>query len=89
MFGFMVAALLQADVPSDHYGGGSWRWSTNFTFGWSRRDQSWQLVGVESTSFHASEPDKVDPKIETPPKDFGLIDLGEFDPEDYLGRGKK
>jgi hypothetical protein len=26
--------------------------------------------------------------VHTPPKDFGLIDVTAFDPEDYLGRGK-
>lgn len=73
----------------EHYGGSSWRWSASYTFAWSRRDQSWQLVRVEHTSFHASDPDKVETKVHTPPKDFGLIDVTKFDPEDYLGRGKK
>lgn len=73
----------------EHYGGSSWRWSSNFTFGWSRRDRSWQLVRVESSSFHAGEPDKIETTIETPPKHFGLIDVSDFDPEDYLGKGKK
>ena len=72
-----------------HYGGSSWRWSANYTFGWSRRDQSWQLVRVEMTSFHASDPDSEETTVHTPPKDFGLIDVEEFDPENYLGRGKK
>ena len=73
----------------EHYGGSSWRWSASYTFGWSRRDQSWQLVRVETTSFHASEPDKAETEVHTPPKDFGLIDVTEFDPGDYLGRGEK
>ena len=73
----------------EHYGGSSWRWSANYTFAWSRRDRSWQLVRVESSSFHASEPDKIETTIEIPPKDFGLIDVTDFDPEDYLGKGKK
>ena len=72
----------------EHYGGSSWRWSANYTFAWSRRDQSWQLVRVEATSFHASEPDNVETTVHTPPKDFGLIDVTAFDPEDYLGKGK-
>ncbi len=73
----------------EHYGGSAWRWTANYTFAWSRRDQSWQLVRVENHSFHASEPDKVEIVVHTPPKDFGLIDVTEFDPEDYLGKGKK
>lgn len=72
-----------------HYGGSAWRWSSNFTFGWSRRDQSWQLVRVENTSFHASEPKPEEKTVHIPPRDFGLIDVTEFDPEDYKGRGKK
>ena len=73
----------------EHYGGSAWRWSANYTFAWSRRDQSWQLVRVEQTSFHASEPDKIETTVHTPPKDFGLIDLTEFNPEDYLGKGTR
>ncbi len=73
----------------EHYGGSGWRWSANYTFAWSRRDQSWQLVRVEKESFHASEPDEVEKTVHTPPKDFGLIDVTEFNREDYLGRGKK
>ena len=72
-----------------HYGGSAWRWSTNFTFGWSKRDQSWQLVRVESSSFHASDPKPEEKTVHIPPRDFGLIDVTEFDPEDYRGRGKK
>lgn len=72
-----------------HYGGSGWRWSANYTFAWSRRDQSWQLVRVEKESFHASEPDEIETTVHTPPKDFGLIDVTEFNPEDYLGRGKQ
>ena len=72
-----------------HYGGSSWRWSSETTFAWSRRDQSWQLVRVEHSNFHASEPEKEEQSVHTPPKDFGLIDVADFDPDDYLGRGKK
>lgn len=73
----------------EHYGGSSWRWSVSTTFAWSRRDQSWQLVRVESASFHASDPEREEKKVHTPPRDFGLIDVSEFDPDDYLGRGRK
>lgn len=73
----------------EHYGGSSWRWTASYTFAWSKRDRSWQLVRVESTSFHASDPDHEEKQVHTPPKDFGLIDVTEFDPEDYLGKGKK
>jgi hypothetical protein len=70
------------------YGGRSSRWSASYSFAWSRRDQSWQLVHVKLNS-HASELDEVETTVHTPPKDFGLIDVTEFDPEDYLGKGIK
>jgi hypothetical protein len=73
----------------EHYGGSSWRWSASYTFAWSRRDQSWQLVKVESSSFHVSDPGSEETTVHTPPKDFGLIDVEEFDPGDYEGKGKK
>jgi hypothetical protein len=73
----------------EHYGGSGWRWSVAFTFGYSRRDGAWQLVKVDSSSFHASEPDKVDKKVERPPRDFGKIDFADFDPDDYAGKGPR
>jgi hypothetical protein len=86
---FQGLSVQKGRFTIEHYGGSSWRWSANYTFAWSRRDQSWHLVRVESSSFHATEPDKMETTIETPPKDFGLIDVTDFDPADYLGKGKK
>lgn len=70
-----------------HHGGSGWRWDNNYTFAWSRRDRTWQLVKVELREFHSGEPEKRTTTVHTPPKDFGKIDLGEFDPDDYLGKG--
>jgi hypothetical protein len=86
---FQAVSVQKGRFTIEHYGGSAWRWSASYTFAWSRRDQSWQLVRVESSSFHATEPEKMETTIETPPKDFGLIDVTDFDPEDYLGKGKK
>ena len=72
-----------------HYGGSSWRWSSGFRFDYSRRDATWQLVLVEESSFHASDPGTEKITKATPPKDFGKIDLADFDPEDWKGRGEK
>jgi hypothetical protein len=69
----------------NHYGGSSWRWTANYTFKYSRIDKTWQLVRVEKTSFHTSEPEKVTRKIMTPPKDFGKVNIADFDPADYEG----
>jgi len=70
-----------------HYGGSSWCWTADYQFNYSRKDQTWQLVRVEESSFHASVPDKVEHKRYTPPKDFGKIDIADFDPEHWKGQG--
>lgn len=72
-----------------HYGGSSWRWERSARFNYSRRDNTWQLVRVEHASFHASEPDKRTAEVFVPPKHYGKIDITEFDPEDFLGKGPK
>ena len=86
---FQGVTLEKGRFTVQHYGGSAWRWSSSFTFAWSKRDQSWQLVRVENTSFHASEPDKIEKTVHIPPRDFGLIVVKEFDPEDYRGKGKR
>ena len=64
------------------YGGSSWRWAYDFTFNYSRRDKTWQLVKGTETSFHAGEPDKQEVGVYTP-KDFGKIGIAEFDMTTY------
>ena len=66
----------------EHYGGSGWRWSLNYQFDYSRRDDTWQLVRIEKTSFHASEPEQAEKNVVLkPPKDYGKIDIADFDPE--------
>ena len=72
-----------------HYGGSSWRWSSNVRFNYSRKDKAWQLVRVETSSFHTADPDKEKVEVATPPKDFGKIDFADFDPEDWKGKGPR
>jgi hypothetical protein len=72
-----------------HYGGSSWRWSTNVKFAYSRKDRAWQLVRVEESSFHASDPDKEKVEVATPPRDFGKIDFKDFDPAKWKGVGPR
>lgn len=72
-----------------HYGGSSWRWSNTFQFNYSRIDDTWQLVMVEESSFHTSTPNKTKTVKYKPPKDFGKIDIADFDPEAFKGVGKK
>jgi hypothetical protein len=72
-----------------NYGGSGWRWSADYRFDYSRRDDAWQLVRVTESSFHASEPNKAKTTVRRPPKDFGKIDFGAFDPANFLGRGRR
>ena len=72
-----------------HYGGSAWRWTNAFSFAYSRKDDTWQLVKVEESSFHASEPDKIKSKTYKPPRDFGKIDIADFDPDKFKGIGPK
>jgi hypothetical protein len=72
-----------------HYGGSAWRWSVDYTFGYSRRDNAWQLVRVEERSFHASEPGNGKTARYTPPRHYGKIDIADFDPESWRDQGRK
>jgi hypothetical protein len=72
-----------------NYGGSAWRWSADFRFDYSRLDDAWQLVRVTESSFHASDPERAKTRVRRPPRDFGKIDFGEFDPQRFLGQGKR
>ena len=63
----------------NNYGGSSWRWSESYVFNYSRRDNTWQLVRATEETFNALEPKKVKTKILLP-KNFGKIDINDFDP---------
>lgn len=69
-------------------GGSAFHRIYTHTFGYSKRDNTWQLIRVEDKAIdmHTLEDDSVD--TYTPPKDFGKIDFSDFDPESYLGNGE-
>ncbi len=69
-----------------NYGGSAWRWSADYRFDYSRRDDAWQLARVTESSFHASTPNKAKTTVRRPPKDFGKIDFVEFDPQKFPPR---
>ena len=73
----------------NNYGGSNSRWSYSYTFDYSRRDGTWQLVRVVDESFHTLDPKSMRRRTYTPPKNFGLINFADFDPDSYLGKGKK
>ena len=72
-----------------HYGGSNWRWAYSYKFNYSRMDKTWQLVRVEESEFHTSAPDKMKTRVFTPPRDFGKIDIADFDPENYKKASKR
>jgi hypothetical protein len=72
-----------------HYGGSNWRWKNSYKFNYSRIDRTWQLVRTEEISYHTSDPDKMETHVFTPPKDYGKIDLADFDPENYKRPSKR
>jgi hypothetical protein len=74
----------------NNYGGSNDRWSYSYTFNYSRRDKTWQLVRVVDESFHTLDPKKTTKRrVYLPPKNFGLINFADFDPDNFLGKGKK
>lgn len=81
---FMGIDIAKNTFTVDHYGGSSWRWSANYKFDYSRIDKTWQLVKIEEESFHASDQNNtMKRRVLTPPKDFGKVDIADFDPAYY------
>jgi hypothetical protein len=72
-----------------HYGGSAQRWAIEYTFNYSRKDNTWQLVRVKEEDFSASDPNKIKTRLYTPPKDYGKIDIADFDPEHWKGVGAR
>jgi len=65
-----------------HYGGRGIRWSVRYKFNYSRIDKTWQLVEVKNESYSNADVDKVKSTI-LKPKDFGKIDVADFNPNDF------
>ena len=43
-----------------NYGGSNDRWSDEYTFAYSKRDRTWQLIRVEESTFRATRPEPHD-----------------------------
>lgn len=71
------------------YGGSNWRWAYSYRFNYSRVDRTWQLVRAEETSFHTSNPEKMKTRVFIPPRDYGKVDIADFDPEHYKRPSKR
>ncbi len=65
-----------------HSGGSGTRWSARYKFNYSRIDKTWQLVEVKKQSYSTDDVDKVESTI-LKPKDFGKIDVADFNPSDF------
>ncbi|WP_292933016.1 hypothetical protein [Noviherbaspirillum sp.] len=85
--------FLKSGFVIRQHGGGWDRWITSYTFKYSKRDRTWQLVkavdGYYSSDESKSSAFRPVTKTYTPPHDFGKILINEFDPDDYLGKGEK
>lgn len=87
---FAGITLKGTSFTIDNYGGSADRWSYSYTFAYSRRDKTWQLTRVEVTTFNALDPNRTTrTRNYSPPKDFGLINFADFDPENFRGKGKR
>ena len=81
---FAGVSVAKNTFTVSHYGGSAWRWSVAYKFNYSRIDRTWQLVRIEEESFHATDPQKtMKRKIKTPPKNFGKVDIANFDPSAF------
>jgi hypothetical protein len=65
----------------DHFGGSNWKWSNNSVFGYSKRDDRWQLVDFMATNYNLEG--DADTK-QYKPADFGLINLEDYDLDTML-----
>jgi len=74
---FMGVVIKNGYFSVEHYGGSAWRWSRVITYKYSKEENNWFLHKDGGESFHASEPEKVETKVETT-KDFGKILFRDF-----------
>lgn len=87
---FAGIAVRPGGFTVSHYGGSNWRWGNSFRFAYSRRDQTWQLVRVEETTFNAGDPARTKKtEVLVPPKHYGKIDIADFDPQRFRGQGAR
>lgn len=72
---------------TNHLRGTSAQTTKTYTFAYSRRDNTWQLVKVETNQKELNETEGFK-YVMKPPNDFGKIDFTDLDSEFYLGQGK-
>lgn len=72
-----------------HGGGGRDKWSKTYQFGYSKKYNKWQLILVKDYCVDTHTMETTSDKKYTPPKDFGMINFEDFDPEKFLNEGIK
>ncbi|MCU0626242.1 MAG: hypothetical protein MUF21_07100 [Gemmatimonadaceae bacterium] len=79
---FVNVSARRGRFTINHYGGSASRWGSDFTFAWVPRRRTWQLVRVEETTFHASDPDgSMKRRVRAAGRGLAPIDLARFDIE--------
>ena len=68
-------------------GGTAFYTISTYTFGYSKRDNTWQLIREEDSTIDMHTLDVSSVETYLPPKDFGKIDFADFDPASYLEHG--
>lgn len=74
---FVGATIKNGYFSLEHYGGSAWRWVRTITYKYSKGDHEWFLYKDVSENFHASDPEKIESKINTA-KVFGNVSFEEF-----------
>lgn len=72
-----------------NYGGAVRRWANDFQFRYAPGERTWLLVAASESIYHIAHPDKLVTESFEPPKDFGKIDIADFDPKQFKGVGRR
>ena len=81
---FDAVSAKKKEFTLSHFGGRREKWNANYTFGYSRIDQAWQLIRIDASRWSET----AEMQTFKPPHDFGKIAFEEFDAEKWQGRGK-
>jgi len=72
---------------SNHLQGTTAQTTKTYSFAYSRRDETWQLVRIETIQEELFSEEKFT-RLKIPPVDYGKIDFSDFNPNNYRGKGE-
>lgn len=75
---FAGLSIQKGSFTISHYAGSAWRWTKDITYNYSEKEKDWFLEEIGSSSFHTSDPEKVEEKVLTK-KDFGKVKFQNYD----------